>query len=251
MLFRSGRVGPFLLGNQSNPGGLKGRGALGEPGRSRRYAPRVRESDALPVMQVEREPTAPSSSRRRAPTTARDRRSLGPLAWRRSRHGTGCRQCRHPARQRRARTPQGATRPRSVGRKMRMRLSSVREIRRCPACSHTAGCNSFERPRDIRSAIVSTPTFRTGLLHVGTAGSISRRDSLSPEISDFRDDERRLREPSFEPRSSDSVLRSSRAALPRGLPAVPAPSSVAATPPRQRPEGPSVPRGRRRTAPTA
>ena len=90
---------------------------LGEPGRSRRPAPRARESDALPVTQAEREPAAPSGSRRRAPTTARDRRSLGPLAWRRSRHGTGCRQRRQPARQRRARTPQGAKRPRSTVRK--------------------------------------------------------------------------------------------------------------------------------------
>ena len=37
-----------------------------------------------------------------------------------------------------------------------------------------------------------------------------RSDSLSPEISDFRDDERRLREPSFEPRPSDFVLRFQR-----------------------------------------
>ena len=92
----------FLPASQLTPGGLKGRGALGEPGRSRRYAPRARERDALPVTQAEREPQAPAGSRRRAPTTARDRRSLGPLA-----------------RQRRARTPQGATRPRRVVRKMR------------------------------------------------------------------------------------------------------------------------------------
>ena len=45
------------------------------------------------------------------------------------------------------------------------------------------------------------------------------------KISDFRDDERRLAEPSFEPRSSDFVLRFSRAAEPR-----------------ERPEGPPVPR---------
>ena len=76
--------------------------------------------------------------------------------------------------------------------------------------------------------------------------TLSRRDSLSPVISDFRDDERRLAEPSFEPRSSDSVLRSPRAAAPRGLPAVPATYSVAASPPRQRPEGPPVPRCLRR-----
>ena len=74
------RAGPFLPAGQLTPGGLKGRGTLGEPGRSRRCAPRARESDALPVTQA-----------------ARDRRSLGPLA-----------------RQRRVRTPQGATRPRSA-----------------------------------------------------------------------------------------------------------------------------------------
>ena len=74
------RANPFLLGNQPTPGGLNGRGALGEPGRSRRPAPRARESDALPVMQA-----------------TRDRRSLGPLA-----------------RRGRARTPQGAKRPRST-----------------------------------------------------------------------------------------------------------------------------------------
>ena len=66
------------------------------------------------------------------------------------------------------------------------RLSSVREIRRCPACSHTAGCNSFERPRDIRSAVVSTPTFRTGLIHVGTAGSIRTRRVL-PTLREIGD----------------------------------------------------------------
>ena len=108
-------MGPFPPADRPGPGGLKGRGTLGEPGRSRRYAPRVRESDALPVTQAEREPAALSGSRRRAPTTARDRRSLSPLA-----------------RQRRARTPQGATRPRSVVRKTRMRLSSVREIEDFP-----------------------------------------------------------------------------------------------------------------------
>ena len=72
-------MGPFLPVDRPGPGGLKGRGTLDEPGRSRRCAPRARESDALPVTQAEREPTAPSGSRRRAPTTARDRRSLGPL----------------------------------------------------------------------------------------------------------------------------------------------------------------------------
>ena len=61
----------FLPGNQLTLGGLKGRGALGEPRRSRRRAPRARESDALPVTQAEREPQAPSGSRRRAPTTAK------------------------------------------------------------------------------------------------------------------------------------------------------------------------------------
>ena len=99
-LNKHGRPEPFLPATKPNPGGLKGRGALGEPGRSRRPAPRARESDALPVTQAEREPSAPSGSRRRGPTTARDRRSLGALA-----------------RQRRARTPQGAKRPRSVVRK--------------------------------------------------------------------------------------------------------------------------------------
>ena len=73
----------FLPATKPNPGGLKGRGTLGEPRRSRRPAPRAREGNALPVKQAEREPAAPSSSRRRAPTTARDRRSLGPLARRR------------------------------------------------------------------------------------------------------------------------------------------------------------------------
>ena len=113
-------VGPGLPIDRPGPGGLKGRGTLDEPGRSRRYAPRARESVALPVTQAEREPPAPSGSRRRAPTTARDRRSLGPLA-----------------RQRRARTPQGATRPRSVVRKTRMRLSSLREIEDFPLAVRT------------------------------------------------------------------------------------------------------------------
>ena len=58
---------------QAVPGGLKGRAAVG----------------GAPTLQAEREPAAPSGSRRCAPTTARDLRSLGPLA-----------------RQRRARTPQ-------------------------------------------------------------------------------------------------------------------------------------------------
>ena len=73
-------MSPGLLADRLGPGGLKGRGTLGEPGRSRRCAPRARESRALPVTKA-----------------ARDLRSLGPLT-----------------RQRRARTPQGATRPRSA-----------------------------------------------------------------------------------------------------------------------------------------
>ena len=58
--------------------------------------------------------------------------------------------------------------------------------RRFPACSHTADCNSFERPRNIRSAVVSTPTFRTGLIHVGMAGSIRTRRVLTTLPDDVR-----------------------------------------------------------------
>ena len=56
------------------------------------------------------------------PCRSRDRRSrsLTKGAKRLSNdHGTGCRHCRHPARRCRARTPQGAMRPRRVGRQMR------------------------------------------------------------------------------------------------------------------------------------
>ena len=45
-------VGPFLPVDRPGPGGLKGRGTLDEPGRSRRPAPRARESEALPVTQA-------------------------------------------------------------------------------------------------------------------------------------------------------------------------------------------------------
>ena len=91
---------------------------LGEPGRSRRYAPRARESDALPVTHAEREPAAPSGNRRHAPTTARDRRSLGPLA-----------------RRRRARTPQ---RSEERGSKDATRTFVIAGNRRFPACSQNA-----------------------------------------------------------------------------------------------------------------
>ena len=57
-------MGRILPADRPGPGGLNGRGALGEPGRSRRCAPRARESDALPVTQAAREPAAPSARSR-------------------------------------------------------------------------------------------------------------------------------------------------------------------------------------------
>ena len=145
---------------------------LSGPGRSRLRAPRVRESDALPATQAEREPAAPSAHWRGGfavvresdalshtegtefPRRSRDRRSRSFTkgAKRLSNdHGTGCRQRRQPARRCRARTPQGATRPRSVVRKTRMRLSSVREIEDFQLAVRTR-CVLTTLPDDVRQA---------------------------------------------------------------------------------------------------
>ena len=119
-LNKHGRAGPFLPVTKPTPSGLKGRGALGEPGRSRRPAPRARESDALPVTHAEREPAAPSGSRRRAPTTAK-----GPAVPR-------------PAR---AAAPRedtaGSSATEERGSKDAMRLSSLREIEDFPLAVRT------------------------------------------------------------------------------------------------------------------
>ena len=81
--------------------------------------------------------------------------------------------------------------------------------RRCPACSQTAGCNSFERPRDIRSAIVPNPTFRTGLLHVGTVGSI-RTHCVLPTLREISDFPLAVRMPCVLPTLPDVVRQAAR-----------------------------------------
>ena len=55
-------VDPFLPADRPGPGGLKGRGTLDEPGRSRRPAPRARESSALPVTQAPQGAKRPRSA---------------------------------------------------------------------------------------------------------------------------------------------------------------------------------------------
>ena len=67
-------------------------------------------SRPAPTRRAGREPSAPIINRRRAPTTARDRRSLGPLTWRHGHHGVGCRQRRQSVRRSRASKPQDGIR---------------------------------------------------------------------------------------------------------------------------------------------
>ena len=129
-------MGPVLPADRPSFSGLKRRGALGEPGRSRRCAPRARESDALPVTQAEREPLAPSGSRRRAPTTERDRRSLRQSGI--ARRPQGSLRLPRPAR---AASPRedttGSTATEERGSNDAVRRSSVREIGDFPLAVRT------------------------------------------------------------------------------------------------------------------